>query len=291
MAPPVCLIVNPRAGGGRAARLLPRVEAALRGLGVPFRVERTRSLEHARALAREARDAGELAAAMGGDGLTGAVAGELRGGRGVLVVLPGGRGNDFARKLGIPRDPVAACALLVGGRERRVDLAEVDGRSYLGILSAGLDSDVQAIANATRLRLGPAVYLYGVLRALRAWRPAAWEVEVDGDRRAFTGYSVAVANSGVFGGGMWLAPHAALDDGLLDVVLLGERSRRSYLAALPKVFRGRHLAEPGLQLLRGREVSFRADRPFTAYADGDPLAELPATVRVAPGALRVVAPA
>src|SRR4051812_30534549 len=134
----VCLIVNPSAGAGRAARLLPAVEAELRGLGLRFRVERTRSVEHARELARGAAAAGEIAAAMGGDGLTGAVAGELRDGAGVLAVLPGGRGNDFARKLGIGSDPVAACELLRGGRERRVDLATVGERGYLGILSAGL---------------------------------------------------------------------------------------------------------------------------------------------------------
>src|SRR4051795_7102241 len=124
---PVCLIVNPHAGAGRAVRLLPGVEAALRAQGRPFRVERTTSMAHARELARAARDAGELVAAMGGDGLTGAVAGELRDGAGVLVVLPGGRGNDFARKLRIPHDPVAACDLLETGAERRIDLAEAGG--------------------------------------------------------------------------------------------------------------------------------------------------------------------
>src|SRR3954470_3792536 len=129
---PVCLIVNPHAGAGRALRLLGGVEAALRGQGRTFRVERTTSMDHARALARAARDAGELVAAMGGDGLTGAVAGELRGGTGVLAVLPGGRGNDFARKLGIPHDPVAACGLIAAGRERRIDLAAVGRRCYLG---------------------------------------------------------------------------------------------------------------------------------------------------------------
>src|SRR5215216_327595 len=136
----LCLIVNPTAGAGRAAKLLGRVE-------------RTTSMEHARELARGAAAAGETVAAMGGDGLTGAVAGELRDGAGVLAVLPGGRGNDFARKLGIPADPVAACALL-RGEERRIDLATANGRTYLGILSAGLDSDANEIANATRLRLG-----------------------------------------------------------------------------------------------------------------------------------------
>jgi YegS/Rv2252/BmrU family lipid kinase len=287
---PVRLIVNPSAGAGRAARLLPAVEAALRGHGVAFRVERTTSIDHARELARRGRDDGEVVAAMGGDGLTGAVAGELQGSDGVLAVLPGGRGNDFARKLGIGGDPVAACDVLAAGRERRIDVAEAAGRTYVGILSAGLDSDVQDIANATRLPLGTFVYLYGTLRVLRAWRPARWHVTVDGERREFSGYSVAVANSGVFGGGMWLVPDASLDDGLLDVVLTEDGPRRRFLLNLARVFRGTHVSAPGFHLLRGREVTFAADRPYTAYADGDPIAELPATVRVRPGALRVLAP-
>src|SRR3954467_10990409 len=147
MERPVCLIVNPSAGAGRAARLLPEVEAALRALGLSFRVERTTSMEHARELARGARDGGEVAAAMGGDGLTGAVAGELQGSDGVLAVLPGGRGNDFARKLGLGADPAAATRLIAAGRERQVDVADAGGRVYIGILSAGFDSDCQVIAN------------------------------------------------------------------------------------------------------------------------------------------------
>ncbi len=287
---PVCLIVNPSAGGGRTARLLPAVEASLRGQGIAFRVERTHSIEHARELGRSTVAAGEIAAAMGGDGLISAVAGELRHTDGVLAVLPGGRGNDFARKLGLGSDPVAACALLGEGREQRIDVADIDGRAYLGIASSGLDSDAGDIANATRLALGRLVYVYATLRAVRAWRPARWEVVLDGAARSFTGYSVAVANSGVFGGGMYLAPDAKLDDGLLEVVMIGDLPKRTYLAALPKVFTGAHVREPGVELCQAREVAFHADRPFNVQADGDPIADLPATVRVQPGALNVIAP-
>ncbi|HWK30151.1 MAG TPA: diacylglycerol kinase family protein [Solirubrobacter sp.] len=287
---PVCLIVNPHAGAGRALRLLPAVEAELRAQGRPFRVERTTSVEHARELAREACERSEIVAAMGGDGLTGAVAGELRDGRGVLAILPGGRGNDFARKLGIGADPVAAARLLGAGAERRVDLAEAGGACFLGILSAGIDSDVNRIALETRLKLGTFVYTYGVLRAIGTWRPANWTLDIDGERSTFAGYSVAVCNSGVFGGGMYLAPDASLDDGRLDVVTIAQQSRLSYLRGLPRVFKGTHLEHPAVTLRRGREVTFAADRPFVAYADGDPIAELPTTVRVLPGTLRVVAP-
>ena len=141
-------------------------------MGRPFRVQPTTSMQHARELAREACDAGEIVAAMGGDGIVGAVAGELRDGKGLLAVLPGGRGNDFARKLGIPFDPVEAVALL---RDRRRDARRPRRRraatTYLGILSAGIDSDVSRIALETRLKLGTFVYTYGVLRAIVSWRP------------------------------------------------------------------------------------------------------------------------
>jgi len=285
----LCLIVNPTAGAGRAAKLLGAVEAELRGMGLRFRVERTSSMEHARECSRRAAAAGEIVAAMGGDGLTGAVAGELRDGAGVLAVLPGGRGNDFARKLGIPSDPVAACALL-RGPERRIDLAAVGEGTYLGILSAGLDSDANRLANETKLPLGTAVYAYAALRALAAWKTAHWTVTIDGETREFDGYSVAVSNSGVYGSGMFLVPDARMDDGMLDVVLAEALPKRRYLANVPKVFKGTHVDEPGLTFLSGRRVSFHADRPFTAYADGDPIAELPATVEVVPGTLRVLAP-
>jgi YegS/Rv2252/BmrU family lipid kinase len=287
---PLCLIVNPSAGRGRAARLLPAVESALRARGMAFRVERTDSLVHARELAREALAAGEVATGMGGDGLLGAIAGELRGTDGVLGVLPGGRGNDFARKLGIGTDPERACDVLAGGRERAIDVAEAGGAAYLGIASAGIDSDVQDIANATRVPLGELIYVYATLRALRGWRHARWQVVVDGEAQSFTGYSVAVANSGVFGGGMYLVPDASLDDGLLDVVLTRSCPKWRYLSSLPKVFKGTHVESEDLTILRGREVAFHADRPFRAYADGDPIAELPVTIRVVPRSLKVLVP-
>jgi diacylglycerol kinase family enzyme len=138
--------------------------------------------------------------------------------------------------------------------------------------------------------LGELIYMYATLRALRGWRSARWHVVIDGEERSFDGYSVAVANSGVFGGGMYLVPDASLDDGLLDVVLTGAAPKRQYLTTLPKVFKGTHVDNHYLTFLRGREVTFEADRPFAAYADGDPIADLPVTVRVVPRALKVLVP-
>jgi YegS/Rv2252/BmrU family lipid kinase len=283
------LIVNPAAGGGRAGRMLPLVERTLAGLEVDARTQPTRDLDHARELARAAAAAGELAIAMGGDGLIGAVAGALAeqpGGR--LAVLPGGRGNDFARVLGIPRKPADACAIVASGVPRDLDLGSVDGRPFACIASVGFDSDANRIANDAPSRLGNLVYAYGALRALAGWKPAAFEVTVDGATRTFRGYSVIAANTRCYGGGMCIAPDARLDDGQLDVVLTEHIGRLRFLAKMPKVFKGTHVDEPTVHVLRGRVVEIRADRPFTVYADGDPIGELPVTVRALPRAVQVL---
>jgi YegS/Rv2252/BmrU family lipid kinase len=291
VTPPVRLIVNPAAGGGRAGRAAPAVLEALRGYGLAARRTDTRDLDHARALAREAANAGETAVAFGGDGLVGALADALRGmPDAVLGVLPGGRGNDLARVLAIPLDPVAACAVIAHGAPRPLDLGEVGGRAFVGIASAGFDSEANRIANAAPARLGNLVYAYGALRALATWRPARFEIELDppGERIDFTGYTVAAASSRTYGGGMQLAPAALLDDGLLDVVLIEAVSRARFLTNLPRVFKGTHVELPGVRVLRAAEVAIAADRPFTLYADGDPIAELPTRVRALAGAVRVL---
>ncbi|HEY5195510.1 MAG TPA: diacylglycerol kinase family protein [Solirubrobacteraceae bacterium] len=290
--PAARLIVNPSAGGGRAGRVLPDVQAALARLGVPQTTHPTRDLPHARELAGEAAADGALAIALGGDGLVGAVAGALAGHPGsVLGVLPGGRGNDFARVLGIPGDPAQACEVVANGVVRPIDLGSVDGRYFACIASTGFDSDANRIANGAPSWLGGQVYTYGALRALAAWKPATFTIELDGTERTYRGYSIVAANSSCYGGGMRIAPDAVLDDGLLDVVLTEQIGRVRFLLKLGKVFKGTHVREPNVHVLRGRELRIACDRPFEIYADGDPIGELPVVVRAVPSAVRVLAPA
>jgi YegS/Rv2252/BmrU family lipid kinase len=287
-----CLLVNPSAGGGKAARVLPDVEAELRRLGVSFRTERTRSLPHASELVTAAAARGEAIVTLSGDGLIGHVVGALRDVPDALLgVLPGGRGNDFARVLGIPLEAVAACAVLADGEVRELDIGDVEGRSFIGIASLGFDSDANRIANEAPARLGSLVYAYGAIRALIAWRPATFTVEPDeGPPTTFTGWSVAAANSKAYGGGMFVAPDAELDDGQLDVVMSSESTKLRFLRVLPKVFKGEHVHEDNCTILRARSVRISADRPFSVYADGDPIGDLPVTIRAIPRALKVLCP-
>jgi YegS/Rv2252/BmrU family lipid kinase len=284
------LIVNPAAGGGRAGAALPAVQDALTALELPHRVDATSSLVHAAELARRAVEQGDSPVAFGGDGLVGAVAGELRGHPVAMGILPGGRGNDFARVLGIPRDPVRACGVLAAGRERRIDLGLVGERPFVGIASCGFDSAANRIANRSRRVPAGLVYLYGGLGALARWTPARFRITVDGESVDMRGYTVAVANSSTYGGGMRLAPDAALDDGLFDVVLIADLPRPVFLLRLAEVFRGSHVRLDNVRVLRAREVEISAERPFTLYADGDPVAELPVRLRVDPGAVTVRVP-
>src|SRR5918912_1287340 len=138
MARSVALLVNPHAAGGRPLKVLPGVERRLRELGVRFSAQRTHSLLHGCELAREAAARGEVPVTLSGDGLIGAVAGALRDVPGaVLGVLPGGRGNDFARMIGLPLDPVAACDVLAAGTATAIDLGAAGERTFLGVASLG----------------------------------------------------------------------------------------------------------------------------------------------------------
>ena len=283
------LVVNPAAGGGRSLKALPNVEAALSSHDVV--VTPTRSLEHADELVAAAVADDRVVVAMGGDGIIGRVAGAVAALDGLMGVLPGGRGNDFCRSVGIPRDPVAACAVLTFGVATPVDLGYAGDVAFIGIASIGFDSDVQERVLSSGLPLGQMVYLYGSLATIFSWKPARFTCSVDGVPLSFSGWSVAVANTGMYGGGMRLAPSASVTDGLLDVVTTRATSRLAFLRALPKVFKGTHVREPSVSVSQARSVVLDADRPFRVFADGDPVATLPCTVTVKPAALKVLLPA
>jgi YegS/Rv2252/BmrU family lipid kinase len=295
----VTVIVNPQAGGGRTRRVLPAVQAELERLGVRYSARFSRSLDDARELARTAAAAGEIVAAFGGDGLVAAVAGALRGTGGVLGVIPGGRGNDFARSLGVPIDPVKACAVIAAGRPAAVDLgvatslcddpeADREEHLFVGIAISGLDAETNRLANESRLHLGRLVYLYSALRALSRWRPLHYRLVLDGRPLSLSGYMVSAANGSSYGGGMHLAPTASLADGRLDVVLVSEVSKLRLLKNLPKVFGGNHLNCGFMTIVRGQELEIHADRECLMYADGDPLLPLPVKLSVDEHALQVL---
>jgi YegS/Rv2252/BmrU family lipid kinase len=288
---PLVLLVNPHSSGGKALKILPRVEAVLDADRVPFRVVRTKSLAHGVDKALTAIEAGELPVVISGDGLIGAIGGAMAGvGEVPLGIVPVGRGNDLARVLGIPTEPEAAVAVVLAGHTRTIDIGEVNGKPFLGIASVGFDSDANRIANESRLG-GNLVYAWAALRALIAWKPARFTITIGEQRTRIEGYSVVVANNSAYGGGMYVAPDADLEDGEFDVVTIGRVGKMRFLSNLPKVFKGTHVRNEEVQVVRAARLSVSASRPFAVYADGEHLTDLPADLRVIPSALRVLVPA
>jgi YegS/Rv2252/BmrU family lipid kinase len=288
---PLALLVNPASAGGRTLKLLPAVEQALDARRATFRVQRTRGLEHGAEQALLAIEAGELPVVMSGDGLVGAVGGAMAGSDTPLGILPGGRGNDLARVLGIPGEPEWAVAALFSGHSRRIDVGEANGKRFLGIVSVGFDSECNRLANEVRLIRSNLVYVYSLFRTLAGWKPARFTIRVDEERTRFTGYSVSVANNSTFGGGMRIAPGADLEDGLFDVVAIGEVGKLRFLANLPKVFKGTHVKGDDVRVFRTSHLELSASKPFPVYADGEHLTDLPASLRILPHALSVLVPA
>ena len=290
MADRFLLLVNPSAGAGRALKRLPAIESAMRDRGLDYRLVMTTGIEQGCADALAGAAAGEIPVVVSGDGLVGRVGGALAGGDVPLGVIPGGRGNDLARVVGISDDPAKAVSVLAAGHRRRIDVGEANGQRFLCIASCGFDSDANRIANEARLVKGPIVYLYAALRALWQWKAAGFELLLDGRPERLRGYSVGVCNSKAYGGGMFVAPDAQLDDGLFDVVAKSEQSKLRFLLNIRNVFDGSHLEEPEVSLWRARSVEIRADRPFAVYADGERLTDLPARISVLEDALELIAP-
>lgn len=257
---------------------------------IQYRVVRTESLEHGIAEARRGAADGEIPVVMSGDGLVGQVGGALADTGTPMGILPGGRGNDLGRVLRIPSEPIGAVAILAAGNVREIDVGVVNDRRFLCIASLGFDSEANRIANEARFIKGNLVYAYAALRTLAAWKPHRFSVVVDGQRTDCFGYSVAVANSRAYGGGMFVAPEAQLDDGLLDVVLTAQIGKLRFLRSLPQVFKGTQVDNEEITMLRGAEVEVSADEDFAIYADGEHLANLPAKLHVLPRALKVIAP-
>jgi YegS/Rv2252/BmrU family lipid kinase len=288
---PLTLLVNPSSAGGRSLKLLPRVEAALDARRVVFRVERTRSLEHGVDLALRAVELGEVPVVVSGDGLMGAVGGALAGAETPVGLIPGGRGNDLARALGIPDDPEAAVEVILAGHSRRIDVGEANGKRFLGIVSVGFDSECNRLANETHFIRGNLVYAYSMIRTLIGWRSARFTVVAGGERKRLEGYFVDVANNSVYGGGMYIAPEAEIDDGEFDVVAITDVGKLRFLRGLRDVLKGAHIDKEEVVTFRASRLELDASRPFPVYADGDHLTDLPVSLRILPSSLSILVPA
>lgn len=289
---PWTAIVNPVAGRGRTQKLLPELERAASAAGIELHVSPEPGAPTK--LARAASDDGHDLVACGGDGLVTEVAGVAADTGRRLAIVPTGAGNDFARVLGYdPKHPVRAFDAVANGRDHLVDLGRVNGRWYTCVTASGFDAEANRWANTVRRLSGTTLYVAAVLRTLAVYKPHRFRVTVDGRAVETQAWLVAVGNGPAYAGGMRVTPAARLDDGLLDITIVGAMSRPEFLWNFPKVFRGNHVDNPKVTTLRGTNVyleSLDASIPMEVYADGERVGPLPGTMEAVRDALTVRVP-
>jgi YegS/Rv2252/BmrU family lipid kinase len=297
------VVVNPASAGGRTRRQWSDVATRLLSSGVDFETYMTRGPGDATASVRNALRSGfGRVVSMGGDGTLNEVIngffdvdGTPLGSEVPLGVIPSGTGGDFRKTAGIAKRPLDAVSAIAGGRTRRIDAGRIDYangslRHFVNIADCGLGGEVVARVNRSRFKgggvRGTAVFLWQSLAVLSTFDAQPVRVHVDDDVVEERANSVVVANGQYFGAGMHIAPQASLDDGLFDVVVIAAQGGLAALRGLPRVYRGRHLSEPGVTLRRGARVRVESlGRPLLFDVEGEQVGATPATVTCLPGAL------
>jgi diacylglycerol kinase (ATP) len=283
-------IVNPISGRHDARS---HWDAVARHLGAArvAGVVTTDGPDHAIAAATEAASNGDIVVAVGGDGQVRDVAtGVVRAG-GTMALVPAGRGNDMARALHVPTDPMRLAELLLSGPVREIDVLRVGDAYVPGNVYAGIDGTSTLIIN--RFRCIPSTLLYRIapLWAAAAWRAATFTLSTDAGSTPQRAHMVVIANSGHYGSGLTIVPSAVLDDGQLDMMVVGDVPIYKLATLANEAKTGSHVRRAEVSVSRSTQVTLSADRPMPVFADGDQLGVLPVTIEVVPRALRLIVPA
>lgn len=306
------LLVSSMSAHGHAATIGPSVVKTLRAAGWKVSVSVT-TAEDTPHLVASASTA-PFVAALGGDGYISQVAQGIKGSDAIFVPLPGGRGNDLCRALGLSADPMVRAEHLASIlRDARQDthsdeaaterlaahIRDVDAlwveeddkpaRLAMGIVSLGFDSTVNQIANESGLKSGPLVYGYAALVGFRRYRERVIHALVDGEQRNLSGWIAAVSNSGMFGGGIRFVPTSDVEDGRMELVHVGSATKPVILRALMNILRRRSAEHPLISVAQVDHIRFTEPVGVQAWADGDPIATVPFSVRTEKGAIRMLA--
>jgi diacylglycerol kinase (ATP) len=298
-------LVNPASDNGATGKRWPELAHRAAGLGLTGETVFSERPGHLIELAeRAAHDGAALVVAVGGDGtLNEAVNGLLRaGGSTELATIPIGTGMDFVRTYGIPARFEDAVRTARGGKTRTIDVGRVTYRTWDGaeaeryvanVGSVGMSAAVARRANGmSKVAGGRATFFYALVRVFLEWKNTLVSVELaSGERREGRMHDVIVANGQYHGGAMWLAPEAQPDDGLFDVILIGDITKRDFMTTAPKIYRGTYLSHPKVELLRSHAVAVDAPERLPIELDGEQVGTTPVRFEVVPGALRVRVPA
>jgi diacylglycerol kinase (ATP) len=296
--------VNPASGNGATGRRWPELarlaeEAGLRGKALFSERE-----GHVAELARNAAEQGaHLLVVVGGDGTVNEAVNGLQaaGADAELALVPCGTGDDFARSVGIPTDAGRALQVAAGEAARRIDLGRAafvgwDGskreRYFANFAGAGISGAIARRGAATSRRLGArAAYFWATVAVFARWKSVEISLDGGGERRSGLMYEVLAANGAYTAGGMKIAPDAVPDDGLFDLVVIGDFTKTEFVNTFPKIYRGTHVRHPKIEVLRAERVSLEAASALPVVLDGEQPGTTPVTFEIVPGALKLRVPA
>jgi diacylglycerol kinase (ATP) len=302
---PVVFLVNPASANGSTGRRWPEIQRRAAAAGLVGETVVSERPGHLVELAERAAIGGAgLLVAVGGDGTVHEVVnGLIRSGRSKevhLAVLSRGTGKDFVRSLRIPGKLDEAIRTALAGRVRTVDVGratfiDLDGMPaeayFANFAGAGISGSIARRANSSSKALGgKASFMWATLAVFARWKSAEVTLDVDGASRSGRMFEVLAMNGDYTAGGMWMAPDAKPDDGLFDVVLIGDVTKLDFVATFPKLYRGRHVGHPKIDHLRGRSVTVDSPSPLPIALDGEQPGTTPVTFEVVPGALRLRVP-
>lgn len=286
------IIINPAAGRGKGAaaleRLLPNIHSAWDG---EVRLYKTTGPGDGTVQAEKAIAEGAvILASAGGDGTLCEVIQAAASKQIPVLCLPNGTGNDLVRTLGISSLEHAA-SLLQTGKVSNIDAGLLEGKRFVNILSCGFDAEVGDKINKRYRHLkGTAAYLAGVISTLVSYKALPLTLEIDGTRVDRKVMLCAVANAQTYGGGMKVSPHSVVDDGLLEVILVGEVSRFEFLKTFPKVFSGSHLSHPAISTYQGRRIKISSEKELAVGLDGDVIHRSEIEIIIDPLSVPIIVP-
>ncbi|NLC52460.1 MAG: diacylglycerol kinase family lipid kinase [Firmicutes bacterium] len=285
----VKVIMNPVAGRGRALKAKPQILKALLAYNAELHLEETKGPRHATEIARQTVRAGfDLIIVVGGDGTLNQVVNGIGEERIPLGIIGCGTGNDFAKVLGMPADPVAAVHQIMGGETQQVDLCRVNESYFVSSVGVGFDGEVAFHANqGFRWVRGKTAYLCSVFKTLLSYRSRRIKLTVDGLVMEFDSLLVAVTNSPTYGGGYKINPEARINDGLFDVCAVQYMSRPEILACLPLLLPGWHRNLKKVRMMKGRNITVESSKPFYYQLDGEVLTDKTLRFTLIPQALTV----
>jgi len=285
------IILNPVSAKGRAMDLRKEIESEFKKLKLDYQIHISKSLQDMmNATKKNLKNGFTNFIGVGGDGTIHYMANILAGTDKNLGVIPTGSGNDIAVNLGLPSDIKSCCRIIKKGATKRLDLGLINDKYYyLCIAGSGFDSQVNDLANNTRLPVkGPAKYSYSVYKTLITFKSKKFFIDYDNNQREIFGMMITASNMPSYGGGMRITPDADPEDGLLDICIIKRMSKLHFVKVFPKVYEGKHIEDSNVEIFRTSYLKLDSEYRFSVFADGEYICKLPAIFKVVPKKLNFI---